>query len=50
MKCKWTDCKRTARKNWAFCDGHIEFMPRADSLLQKHWDPMKGGTWSTAMQ
>lgn len=38
--------KAAGRGNAAFCDGHVEYMTRADSGLQKYWDPMKNGRWS----
>jgi prepilin-type N-terminal cleavage/methylation domain-containing protein/prepilin-type processing-associated H-X9-DG protein len=34
------------RGNVVFCDGHGEFMERADALLKEHFDPQKGGGWS----
>ena len=29
------------RANVAFCDGHAEFIPRADSFDARYWDPTK---------
>ncbi len=42
--------RSAGRGNVAFCDGHVDFIPRSESLRQRSWDPMKGGAWSMPVQ
>jgi len=36
------------RGNVVFCDGHAEFINRADSVLKEHYDPRENGGWNNA--
>lgn len=36
------------RGNAVFCDGHAEYMMRADTILKAHYDPQQYGGWNPA--